>query len=56
MEAQLVALDAEQFQALLDALEAVTSLQSQNVYALYVLIGAVLSYALVELFFGFWRG
>lgn len=56
MEAQLVALDAEQLQALLDALEAVASLQSQIVYVLYALIGAILSYALVELFFGFWRG
>lgn len=56
MEAQLVALDAEQLQALLGALDAVASLQSQAVYALYVLIGAILSYALIELFFGFWRG
>lgn len=56
MEAQLVALDAEQLQALLDALEAVVSLQSQTVYVLYVLIGAILSYAFIELFFGFWRG
>lgn len=55
MEAQLVALDAEQLQALLDALEVVASLQSQAVYMLFVLIGALLSFALVELFFGFWR-
>lgn len=56
MEAQLVALDSGQLQVLLDALETVASLQSQTVFALYVLIGAVLSYALVELFFGgFWR-
>lgn len=56
MEAQLVALDAEQLQALLGVLETVASLLSQTVYALYVLTGVVLSYALVELFFGFWRG
>lgn len=56
MEAQLVALDAEQFQALLDALEAVASLQTQIAYVLFALLGAFLAFALVELFFGFWRG
>lgn len=55
MEAQLVTLNAGQLQELLDALESVASLQSQTVYVLFALAGAFLSYALVELLFGFWK-